>query len=203
MLYQGSWYHHHKLVGKLGGVMLFIVPTAHWVAAMTECHHDAGYQGQQWMLYLLQDQFWWPSQQLQTMHTTWRHLCQSINAAQHCHHSFGATSHRLHEHWDDYGAAPATKHGQHPGFLWSLYETHHGLHDPDQTWRPLLNFNGRDTSWSSEPKPSPWVIKVPILKVALLKSYVNSLAYGRLWLQLTMLRPKDKLSDLTKCLCAW
>ena len=46
-------------------------------------------------------------QQLQTMHPTWRHLCQSTNAAHHCQCSFGTTTHRFCEHWDDYGAAQA------------------------------------------------------------------------------------------------
>ena len=58
------------------------------------------------------------------------HLHQSTNAAHHCHHSFGAATHRLHEHWDENRAAPTTKCGECSGFLWSLYETHHGLHDP-------------------------------------------------------------------------
>ena len=39
----------------------FVVPMAHWVAAMNGCHWDAGHQGQEWTLYLLQICFWWPS----------------------------------------------------------------------------------------------------------------------------------------------
>ena len=57
-LYQGALYHHHTPAGKLEEVMWFIVPMAHWVAAMNRCHQDAGHQGQQWTLYLLQDWFW-------------------------------------------------------------------------------------------------------------------------------------------------
>ena len=38
---------------------------AHWVAAMNGCHWDAGHQGQQQMLYLLNDQFWWPGMAMQ------------------------------------------------------------------------------------------------------------------------------------------
>ena len=37
-----------------------MAPKAHWVAIMNGCHHDAGYQGQQWTLYLLHDQSQWP-----------------------------------------------------------------------------------------------------------------------------------------------
>ena len=111
MLYQGALYHSHILAGELEEVLWLVVPTAHWVPAMNGCHQDAGHQGQQWTLYLLQDLFWWPStshtdtesnQQLWTMHPTWRHLCQSTNAAHHCYPSFGAATHKLYEHWDDY-----------------------------------------------------------------------------------------------------
>ena len=60
MLYQGALYHCHTLAGKLEEVMQFIVPMAHWVAAMNRCHQDAGHQGLQQMLYLLQDHFCQP-----------------------------------------------------------------------------------------------------------------------------------------------
>ena len=61
VLYKGALYHPHTLAGKQGEVIWFVVPMAHWVTAMNRCHQDAGHQGQQWMLYLLQDWFWWPS----------------------------------------------------------------------------------------------------------------------------------------------
>ena len=60
MLHQGGLYHHDMLAGKLEEVKYFIVPMAHWVADMNRCHQDAGHKGQQQMLHLLQDQFWWP-----------------------------------------------------------------------------------------------------------------------------------------------
>ena len=60
-LYQGALYHCHTLADKLEEVLQFVVPTAHWVAAMNGCHWDAGRQGQQQILYLLQDCFWPPS----------------------------------------------------------------------------------------------------------------------------------------------
>ena len=59
-LYQGATYHCHTPTGELEEVLWFVVPMAHWVAAMDGCHWDAGHQGQQWTLYLLQDWFWWP-----------------------------------------------------------------------------------------------------------------------------------------------
>ena len=49
------------------------------------------------------------NQQLSMMYPIWRPLCQNSNAAHHCHHSFGATTHRLHEHWDHYEVGPTTK----------------------------------------------------------------------------------------------
>ena len=38
MLYQGALYHHHTPAGKLEEVLQFVVPKAHWVAAMNGCH---------------------------------------------------------------------------------------------------------------------------------------------------------------------
>ena len=58
MLYQGALCHHHTPAGELEEVLWFV---AHQVAAMNRCHQDAGHQGQQQTLYLLQDCFWWPS----------------------------------------------------------------------------------------------------------------------------------------------
>ena len=69
MLYQGALYHCHIPASELGKVMQFIVPTAQWVAAMNGYHRDARQQGQQQMLYLLQDQFWWPSMAMQIQKT--------------------------------------------------------------------------------------------------------------------------------------
>ena len=61
MLYQGALYQCHTLGSKLEEIFQFVVFMAHWVAAMNRCHYDAGHQGQQWTLYLLQDPFWWSS----------------------------------------------------------------------------------------------------------------------------------------------
>ena len=43
MLYQRALYHCHTLVGDLEEVFQFVVPTAHWVAAINGCHWDAGH----------------------------------------------------------------------------------------------------------------------------------------------------------------
>ena len=65
MLYQGALCHCHTPAGKLEEILWFVVPTTHSVAAMNGCHWDAGHHGQQQMLYLLQDQFWWPGMAMQ------------------------------------------------------------------------------------------------------------------------------------------
>ena len=65
MLYQGTLYHPITPASKLEEVMWLVVPMAHWVAAMNRCHWYAGHQGQQQMLYLLQDWFWWPGMAMQ------------------------------------------------------------------------------------------------------------------------------------------
>ena len=41
-------------------LLLFIVPKAHWTAALNGCHQDAAYQGHDHNLPLLQEHFWWP-----------------------------------------------------------------------------------------------------------------------------------------------
>ena len=127
------------------------------------------------------------NKQLQMINPTWRHLCQSTSAAHHWHHSFGATTCRLHKHWDNYGAAPTTECGECSGFLWSLMKhiKAYMMWPPTKLWRLLLNFYGRDTSQSLEPQESSWVIEVQILKVTSLKSCVSSWAYERLGLHLT------------------
>ena len=118
MLYQGAFYHCHTLPGKLKEVLWFIVPTAHWVAAMSGCHLDAGHQGQQRTLHLLQDQSWWPSMAMQMQKVisnckqciqyegTWvKAPMQPIIATA----PLEIATHGFHKHWDDYGVRPTTK----------------------------------------------------------------------------------------------
>ena len=117
MLYQGALYHCHTLAGELGEVMWFVVPMAHWAAAMNGCHRDAKHQGQQWILYLLQAWFWWPSMATQ-MHrvisnSKWciQHEGTHVKAPMHpiiATAPFEAATHRLYKHWDDYGAGSTT-----------------------------------------------------------------------------------------------
>ena len=57
MLHQGALYHCNTLAREQEEVMQFVVPTAQRMVTMNECHRDAGHQGQQQTLPLLQDQF--------------------------------------------------------------------------------------------------------------------------------------------------
>ena len=46
--------------GEAKGILAFLVPTGQCCAALNGVHHDMGHQGQQRMLALMQEQFWWP-----------------------------------------------------------------------------------------------------------------------------------------------
>ena len=70
MVYEGALYQCHTPVGKLGEVLQVVDPTAHHAADMNWCHWDAGHQGQEQTLYLLQDWFW----------CAWLHRCRRQSA---------------------------------------------------------------------------------------------------------------------------
>ena len=46
--------------GETEGLLAFVVPSAHQCTALNGMHRDAGHQGQQRMLALVQECFWWP-----------------------------------------------------------------------------------------------------------------------------------------------
>ena len=46
--------------GKTEGLLAFVVPSAHRHTALNGVHRDAGHQGQQRMLALAEEHFWWP-----------------------------------------------------------------------------------------------------------------------------------------------
>ena len=62
--------------GENEDLLLFVVPKVHWTAALNGCHRDAGHQGQDHTLSLLQECFWWPSMAKQ--------MRQVIKACRHC-----------------------------------------------------------------------------------------------------------------------
>ena len=46
--------------GEAEGILAFVVPTGQCHAALNGVHHNAGHQGQQRTLALMQEWFWWP-----------------------------------------------------------------------------------------------------------------------------------------------
>ena len=54
--------------GENEDLLLFMVPKAHWAAALNKCHRDAGHQGHDHTLSLLQEHFWLPGMAKQMRH---------------------------------------------------------------------------------------------------------------------------------------
>ena len=63
-------------IGENEDLLLFIVPKAHQTAALNGCYQDAGHQGHDHTLSLLQEHFWWPGMAKQ--------MRQTIRACTHC-----------------------------------------------------------------------------------------------------------------------
>ena len=57
---QGTLYLCSTPKGEDEDLLLFIVPRAHQIATLNGCHQDAGHQGHDCTLSLLQEHFWWP-----------------------------------------------------------------------------------------------------------------------------------------------
>ena len=57
---QGTLYLCSTPKGEDEDLLLFMVPKAHRTAALNGCHWDAGHQGCDHTLSLLQEHFWWP-----------------------------------------------------------------------------------------------------------------------------------------------
>ena len=57
---KGMLYVNTMPKGKTEGLLAFVVPSAHWCAALNSVHWDARHQGQQRTLALAQENFWWP-----------------------------------------------------------------------------------------------------------------------------------------------
>ena len=62
--------------GKTEDFLLFVVPKAHLVATLNRCHQDAGHQGCDCTLSLLQEHFWWPGMTDQVQ--------KSLKSCSHC-----------------------------------------------------------------------------------------------------------------------
>ena len=57
--FQGTLYLCSTPKGEDEDLLLFIVPKVHQTAALNRCHWDAGHQGHDHTLSLLQEHFWW------------------------------------------------------------------------------------------------------------------------------------------------
>ena len=56
---RGTLYLHSTPKGENEDLLLFVVPKVHRTATLNGCHQDAGHQGHDWTLSLLQERFWW------------------------------------------------------------------------------------------------------------------------------------------------
>ena len=75
---QGTLYLCSTPKGEDEDLLLFIVPKAHWTATLNGCHRDAGHQGHDCTLSLLQEHFWWPgmAKQIRQVIKACRHRLQ-------------------------------------------------------------------------------------------------------------------------------
>ena len=76
MVLQDALYLCSMPKGENEDLLLFVVPKAHRTAALNGCHRDAGHQGHDCTLSLLQECFWWPGMAKQ--------MRQTIRASTHC-----------------------------------------------------------------------------------------------------------------------
>ena len=60
VLSKGLLYMSTTPKGEMEGVLAFLVPSSQCTAALNGIHRDAGHQGQQRILALAQEHFWWP-----------------------------------------------------------------------------------------------------------------------------------------------
>ena len=75
---QGTLYLRSTPKGEDEDLLLFVVPRAHQIATLNGCHRDAGHQGHDRTLSLLQEHFWWPGMvnQMRQVIKTFRHCLQ-------------------------------------------------------------------------------------------------------------------------------
>ena len=80
---RGTLYLCHTPKGENEDLLLFLVPKTQQTAAQNGCHRDAGHQGCDCTLSLLQGCFWWPGMAKQ--------MRQVIKACRHCLQYKGGT----------------------------------------------------------------------------------------------------------------
>ena len=81
--FQGTLYLCSTPKGEDEDLLLFIVPKAHWTATLNGCHRDAGHQGHDRTLSLLQEHFWWPgmAKQMRQVIKTCRRCLQYMSGS--------------------------------------------------------------------------------------------------------------------------
>ena len=175
-LSQGTLYHCHTPTGKLEEVLQFIVPKAHWVAAMNGCHQDAVHQDQQQTLCLLHDWSWWPGIAAWMQKVSWEWCIQHEG------------THAKAPMWPIIVTAPlALLHigftrmelDQSPNVVNILVFCDHFTKHVMCMWPPtklhklLLSFCGKVISLSLEHYPCSWVPKEPTLKETSSETFVS------------------------------
>ena len=74
--HQGALYLCSMPKGETKDLLLFVVPKAHRVTALNQCHRDVGHQSHNCTLFLLWENFWWPGMANQ--------MQQSFKSCMHC-----------------------------------------------------------------------------------------------------------------------
>ena len=84
MIHQKALYLHSTPKGENEDLLHSVVAKSHWVTTLNGCHRDAGHQGHDHTLSLLQEHIWWPGMTSQ--------MWQSIRTCVHCLQHEGSLS---------------------------------------------------------------------------------------------------------------
>ena len=173
--------------GRNEDLLLFMVLKTHQTAALNGCHHDAGHQGCDHTLSLLQECFWWPGMAKQ--------MRQDIKACKCCLQYEGgtlkaplcpivATAPLDLLHVDCTSIETTLELNQLPSFANVLVSKTISLSTYWHMWpliklqKLLLNFYMEATSLSLGHLPGSWVTEVLALPVASLRNCARSLAFN-------------------------
>ena len=162
MVLQDALYLCFTPKGKSEDLLLFVVLKAHWTATLNGCHQDAGHQGHDHTLSLLQECFWWPGMAKQMRQVIRACTCclqyeGGIPKAPLCPIVATAPLDLLHV---DFTSIETTlEPNQSPRVTNVLvFQDHFTKHvlvyvTPDQTGKPSLNFYIEVSSLSLGPQP--------------------------------------------------
>ena len=182
---QGTLYLHSTPKGENEDLLLFMVPKMHQTATLNGCHQDAGHQGHDCTISLLQEHFWWPGMAKQ--------MRQVIKACRHCLQYEGGTpkaplcpivATALLDllHVDFTSIETMMELDQSPKVANILvFQDHFTKHvlayvTPNQTAKTIAQFlyGGYISTFGA--RPGSWVTEVLVLPVASLRNCVRSLA---------------------------